>query len=107
MSLKDHERILSRTCYKAGGLDACRMPVRRAVFAGVRGDMILLTTSWKLIFAPERQGEAPEQRDERSREAETLSDRTNAGSAEREPRTSGHSPRVSNASNVERSSSRR
>lgn len=110
MSLKDPERILSRTCYKAGGLDARRMPVRRAVFAGVRGDMILLTTSWKLIFAPARQGDAPERSDEGSREAETLSDCTNAGSAEREPRPSGHSPRVfseSSASNAERSSSGR
>jgi hypothetical protein len=110
MSLKDPERILSRTCYKAGRLDARRMPVRRAVFAGVRGDMILLTTSWKLIFAPARKGEAPERSAEGSRQAETLSDCRNAVSAEREPQPSGRSPHLSSASrasSAERSSSRR
>ena len=50
--------------------------------------MILLTTSWKLIFAAARKDEAQEQAAE-GREAETLPDSTNAESAEREPQPSG------------------
>lgn len=48
--------------------------------------MILLTTSWKLIFA--RQGEAQDQNAEGSREAGADSVCTNAATEAREPRQS-------------------
>ncbi len=52
--------------------------------------MILLTTSWKLIFARERQDEdgAPERTADGGRGAEPPSDCTSSASAEHEPQPS-------------------
>jgi hypothetical protein len=109
--IEGFERVLSRACYKVGGLNArrsrCDAPY---LFAGVRGDMILLTTSWKLIFAPAQKGEtrarAQDQSAEGGHETGAEPDCTTAARDEYDEYDE-REPRASSKPDSERSSQRR